>query len=90
MINEGDIIKAFDNLENAFKELAKIEDQQQALAADLQEYKEGSQKADGVKRKLQKLQPEMTAAQRAYRLAGMRADRIRLLLDVQKTAMGRD
>jgi hypothetical protein len=90
MISEDDVIKAFDNLENAFQELAKIEDKQQELAADLAEYKDGSRKADQSKKRLQEMQPKMAEAQRNYRLAGMRADRVRLLLDVQKTAMGRD
>ena len=90
MISEDDVNKAFDNLEKAFQELVKIEDKQQELAADLAEYKDGSRKADQVKKRLQELQPKMSEAQRAYRLAGMRADRIRLLLDVQKTALGRD
>jgi hypothetical protein len=90
MISEQDITEAFDNLENAFLALAKIEDKQQELAADLTEYKDGSRKADQIKKRLQELQPKMTEASRAYRLAGMRADRVRLLLDVQKTSMGRD
>jgi cell shape-determining protein MreC len=90
MIQEKDVTEAFDNLENAFQELAKIEDKQQELAADLAEFKDGSRKADQIKKRLQELQPKMTEAQRAYRLAGMRADRIRLLLDVAKTSMGRD
>ena len=89
-ISEDDVNTAFDNLENAFQELAKIEDKQQELAADLAEFKDGSRKADQIKKKLQDLQPKMAEAQRAYRLAGMRADRIRLLLDVAKTSMGRD
>ncbi|MCK9569641.1 hypothetical protein M0R72_11930 [Candidatus Pacearchaeota archaeon] len=90
MITEKNVTEAFDDLENAFQELAKIEDKQQELAADLAEFKDGSRKADQIKKKLQELQPKMNDAQRAYRLAGMRADRIRLLLDVAKTSMGRD
>jgi hypothetical protein len=90
MITEEDVNEAFDNLEKAFQELANIEDKQQELAADLSEYKDGSRKADQIKKRLQEMQPKITEAQRAYRLAGMRADRIRLLLDVAKTARGRD
>lgn len=90
MITVDDVNKAFDDLEQAFQELAKIEDKQQELAADLAEYKDGSRKADQIKKRLQELQPKIAEAQRAYRLAGMRADRVRLLLDVQKTSMGRD
>lgn len=40
--------------------------------------------------KLREMQPRMIAAQRAYRLAGMRCDRVRLLAEVEKTALGRD
>lgn len=90
MITAKDVIEAFDNLENCFQELAKIEDKQTELATDLSEYKDGSRKADQIKKRLQELQPKMTEAQRAFRLAGMRADRIRLLLDVEKNARGRD
>ena len=88
-ISEDDVIQAFDNLEKAFQDLAKIEDKQNKLAEDLPTLK-GSRKGDQIEKKLHDLQPEMAEAQRAYRLAGMRADRIRLLLDVAKTAMGRD
>jgi ATPase subunit of ABC transporter with duplicated ATPase domains len=90
MISADDVNKAFDALESAFTELAKIEDKQQEIATDLAEFKDGSRKADQLKKKLQDLQPKMAEAQRAYRLAGMRADRVRLLLDVAKTSMGRD
>ena len=90
MITSDDVNQAFDNLEKAFQDLAKIENKQQTLAQDLAEYKDGSRKADQVKKHLQDMQPKMSEAQRAYRLAAMRADRIRLLLDVAKTSMGRD
>lgn len=89
-ITEQDVNEAFDELEYAFSNLAKIEDKQFALSGDLQDFREGSRKAEQLKKKLQDLQPEITKAQRTYRLAGMRADRIRLLLDVAKTSMGRD
>ena len=89
-ITDEDVNSAFDSLESALNELAKVEDKQTALAADLQDFREGSRKAEQLKKKLQDLQPEITKAQRTYRLAGMRADRIRLLLDVAKTARGRD
>jgi predicted nucleic acid-binding Zn-ribbon protein len=90
MITAEDVTKAFDDLEDSFNELAKLEDRQTALVADLQEYAEGSRKAEGAKKKVQDLQPKLTAAQRAFRLAGMRADKVRMMLDVEKTAMGRD
>jgi cell shape-determining protein MreC len=90
MITSENVNEAFDNLEKAFQDLAKIEDKQQTLAQDLAEYKDGSRKADQIKKHLQELQPKMSEAQRAYRLAGMRADRIRLLLDVEKNARGKD
>jgi hypothetical protein len=90
MITETDVNEAYDAMEKAFSEHAKIEDKIQALAADLAEYKEGSRKADQIKKRLQELQPKFTEAQRAYKLAGMRADRVRVLLDVEKNAKGRD
>lgn len=89
-ISAKDVDGAFDALEQAFNDLVKIEDKQTALTVDLQDFREGSKKADQIKKKLQDLQPEMMKAQRTYRLAGMRADRLRLLLDVAKTSMGRD
>lgn len=90
MITEKDVNQAFDNLETAFNELAAIEDRQQELTQELSEYKDGSSKALEVSKKLQDLQPLIADAQRAYRLAGMKADRIRMLLDVAKTSMGKD
>jgi hypothetical protein len=89
-ITEVDVNTAFDNLENTFKKLAEIEDKQQELVSDLAEYKDGSRKADQIKKKLQEMHPKMQEAQRAFRLAGMRADRIKLLLDVEKNAKGQD
>lgn len=89
-ITAKDVNGAFDNLEWAFDNLAAIEDKQAALTEDLQDFREGSRKADQIKKKLQELQPEMVKAQRAFRLAGIKADRIRLLLDVAKTARGQD
>ena len=90
MITEEMVNSAFDALEEAFQTLADIEDKQQEIALDLSEFKDGSRKAEQLKKKLQDMQPKITDAQRAFRLAGMRADRIRLLLDVAKTSMGRD
>lgn len=89
-ITEKDVNRAFDALELAFDNLATIEDKQTTLTADLQDFREGSRKADQIKKKLQELQPEIVKAQRAFRLAGIQADRVRLLLDVAKTSMGRD
>lgn len=60
------------------------------VETDLGEYKEGSRKAEQAKKRIQDLQPKMAAAQRAYRLASMKAVRIRLLLDVEKNARGKD
>ena len=90
MITENHVIEAFDNLEKAFQDLAKIEDKQQTLAQDLAEYKDGSRKADQIKKHLQEMQPKLAETQRMYRLAGMRVDRVRLLLDVEKNARGTD
>ena len=71
-------------------ELAKIEDRQAKCMENMNNAREGSKAEIGAKARLAKIQSEMTAALRAYRLAGMRADRVRMLLDVQKTSMGRD
>ena len=90
MIGEKEVNLAFDNLEESFQELAKLEDKMMEYNQDLSEFKEGSRKADQGKKRIEELRPKITEAQRAYRLAGMRADRVRLLLDVAKTAMGRD
>jgi uncharacterized coiled-coil DUF342 family protein len=90
MIGEKEVNAAFDTLENSFQELAKLEDKMLEYNQDLGEFKEGSRKADQIKKKIEELRPKITEAQRAYRMAGMRADRVRLLLDIAKTAMGRD
>jgi uncharacterized coiled-coil DUF342 family protein len=90
MIGEKEVNASFDTLENSFQELAKLEDKMLEYNQDLGEFKEGSRKADQIKKKIEELRPKITEAQRAYRMAGMRADRVRLLLDIAKTAMGRD
>ena len=89
-ITADNVNEAFDNLEKAFQALAKIEDKQAECIESMNNFKEGSKAEVAAKARLAKLQPELVAAQRAFRLAGMQADRIRLLLDVQKTSMGRD
>jgi septation ring formation regulator EzrA len=89
-ITETDVNEAFDNLEKAFQALAKIEDKQAECIESMNNFKEGSKAEIAAKARMAKLQPELVAAQRAFRLAGIRADRIRMLLDVQKTSMGRD
>ena len=90
MISEKNVNEAFDALETSFQELAKLEDKMMEYNQDLSEFKEGSRKADQNKKRIEELRPKITEAQRAYRLAAMRADRIRLLLDVYKTSLGRD
>jgi exonuclease VII small subunit len=90
MIENEDVNKAYDALENAFADLAALEDEQSALVESLDQYKEGSPTANGIKAKLREMQPRMIAAQRTYRLACMRCDRVRLLAEVEKTALGRD
>jgi|GEM_PF-4040488 len=90
MITADDINGAFDALEDSFNKLAKLEDRQTELMADLAEYAEGSRKKEQCQKKIRDLQPTLVAAQRAFRLAGLRADRVRLLLHVEKTSMGRD
>ena len=90
MISEKDVNLAFAALEESFQELAKLEDKMIEYNQDLSEFKEGSRKADQIKKRIEELRPKITEAQRAYRLAAMRADRVRLLLDVYKTSLGRD
>ena len=90
MIIDKDVNAAFDALEDAFSKLGNIEDKMTEYGQDLADFKDGSRKADQIKKRMQELQPKLTDAQRNFRLAAMRADRVRLLLDVAKTAMGRD
>jgi hypothetical protein len=90
MITAKDINSAFDELEASFNKLAEVEDELAAAQQDLAEYKEGSRKFEQAKKNVDALRPYMNSAMRAYRLAGMKADRARLLLDVEKTALGRD
>lgn len=90
MITAKDVNQAFDNLETAFNELAAIEDEKTRLTNELAEAKEGGMRALQIKQESQEVQRKNDAAFRAYKIAGMKADRIRMLLDVQKTAMGRD
>jgi septation ring formation regulator EzrA len=82
--------EAFDNLEKAFHALEKIEDKQAECIERMNDFKEGSKAEVAAKARLAKLQPELVAAQRAFRLAGMGAERLRLLLDVEKNAKGKD
>ena len=90
MITSDDVNQAFDKLIGAFNALAAIEDRQTELTNELAEYKDGSERAACVRKQLADLQPKIAAGQRAYRLAGMECDRVRMLLDVEKIAMGRD
>jgi len=89
-ITADNVNEAFDDLEKAFHTLEKTEDKQAECIESMNNFKEGSKAEIAAKARLAKLQPELVAAQRAFRLAGIRADRIRMLLDVQKTSMGRD
>jgi len=90
MISEDDVNQAYNAFEESFCELAKIEDRQTELANDLSEYKDGSRKAEQITKKIQELAPKHNEAMRKYKLLGMKVDRIRLLLDVEKNAKGRD
>jgi hypothetical protein len=90
MITEKDVNDAFDTLEETFKRLAPFEDKMNQYAEDLLDLKEGSRKSDQIKKKMIELKPKLNDATRAYRLAGMRADRLRMLLNVHLTALGRD
>ena len=89
-ITADNVNEAFDDLEKAFHTLEKTEDKQAECIESMNNFKEGSKAEIAAKARMAKLQPELVAAQRAFRLAGIRADRIRMLLDVQKTSMGRD
>lgn len=90
MIQTKDVNEAYDAFEASFDELAKIEDREQELVADLGEYKEGSRKAEDLNKKIKAIQPKKTDALRKYRKAGIKVDRIRLLLDCEKNAKGTD
>lgn len=90
MITTEDVNKAYDAFETAFKRLAELENKQSELVADLAEYKDGSRKADQIKKRIEDQRPKMLDAQREYRMAGMRVDRLRVLLDVEKIAVGQD
>lgn len=90
MITADDVNQAFNRLTSAFNELAAIEDEQTRLNKELSRYKDGCDEVLAAKKQLVDLQPKIVAGQRAYRLAGMECDRVRMLLDVEKTAMGRD
>jgi len=90
MITENDVNEAYDAFENSFTDLAKIEDKQAKCIENMNNAREGSKAETDAKARLAKIQPEMTEAQRTFRTAGMRVDRIRLLLDVEKNAKGRD
>jgi len=46
MIENEDVNKAYDALENAFADLAALEDEQSALVESLDQYKEGSPTAE--------------------------------------------
>ncbi len=89
-ITADNVNEAFDNLEKAFHDLEKVEDRQAKCIENANNAREGSKAEIDAKARMAKLQPELVAAQRAFRLAGIRTDRVRLLLDVQKTSMGRD
>ena len=90
MITSDDVNQAFDKLIVAFKSLAEIEDEQSRLNKELSRYKDGCDEVVTAKKQLADLQPKIAAGQRAYRLAGMECDRVRMLLDVEKNARGRD
>ena len=90
MITEKDVNEAYDAFEKSFADLAKIEDRQTKCLENMNNAREGSKAETDAKARLAKIQPEMTEAQRAFRMAGMKVDRIRLLLDVEKNAKGRD
>jgi hypothetical protein len=75
---------AFDAIEQAFFDLAAVEDKQESLADQLAEFVPESRQAKNIKEKLQDLRPELVEAQRKYRLAAMKVDRVRMLIDVEK------
>ncbi len=90
MITVDDVNRAYDVLEGAFQALAKIEDKQTDCMNDMQEFKEGSTKAEKTKKRLENIKAELIIAQRNYRQAAMKVDKIRTLLEVQVSAMGRN
>lgn len=88
MITADDINRAFNDLEKAFDALAEAEEKRQGMEEDLAEYKEGSGKALAIKKRIADMGPKIRELQRDYRKAAMKADRVRLLVDIQKTANG--
>ncbi len=89
-MDEKEVNDAFNALERAFKELAEVEDKQESLSDLLSEYVPESRQAKHIKDQIQELRPKLIEAQRKYRLAAMRIDRTRMLLDVEKIKMCKD
>jgi predicted CopG family antitoxin len=89
-MDEKEVNDAFDALERAFKELAEVEDKQESLSDLLSEYVPESRQAKHIKDQIQELRPKLIEAQRKYRLAAMRIDRTRMLLDVEKIKTCKD
>lgn len=89
-MDEKVVNDAFDALERAFNALAEVEDKQESLSDLLSEYVPESRQAKHIKDQIQELRPKLIEAQRKYRLAAMRIDRTRMLLDVEKIKTCKD
>lgn len=84
MITETDVNTAYDKLEETFNALAIEEDRLEESDSEVQSFKDGS---SGKAKAIVAYRDQKTrtnTALRAFRLAGMRVDRILALLDVQR------
>jgi hypothetical protein len=83
MVEVKNVNEAFDALEAAFHELADIEDKHEELNCLLSEYVPESRQAKDIKDRIYDLRPKLVDAQRKYRLAAMKVDRTRMLIEVE-------
>jgi hypothetical protein len=83
-ITEDQIEEAFKWREEAFWNLADIEDQMIELRDQLGDFKEGSKGATEIQGKLKELQPEHRKLQREFTMAKMNVEKIQTLIEFKK------
>jgi len=76
--------EVFNNLKQAFYDLAAIEDDQEALTESLSDFVPNSNQAKKIQGQIQELRPKLIEAQRKYRIAAMEVDRTRMLIEVEE------
>ena len=76
MITKEEIDAAYDALEAAFRALAEAEDRYSEIESELSSVRSGSPRALRLESELQAAAKARTEAARAWRLAGMRVDRL--------------